>query len=69
MQKRAALDTDRMPGDVFDDETGAFFERTIRGFRTLARDDPRIVTINGMQSIDQVFADIKKEIDNLYRWQ
>ncbi|MBD3319230.1 dTMP kinase [Candidatus Woesearchaeota archaeon] len=53
--------------DEFERRKGGFFERTRDAYLSLAALEPeRVVVVNGMQSVDEVFADVRTHIDRLY---
>lgn len=53
------------PKDRLEQEKSEFFERVRQGFLKEAEKDAAIVVINGVQSEEEVFADIKAALENV----
>ncbi|MBQ4093123.1 MAG: dTMP kinase [Firmicutes bacterium] len=53
------------PKDRLEKEKGDFFERVRQGFLSEAEKDDSIVVINGVQTEEQVFEDIKKALEKV----
>jgi dTMP kinase len=64
-EKRKALAAGRDPNDILENQKREEFERIIEGYRVMAREDPKVILINGMRSPDEVFSDIIKEIEKM----